>query len=153
MPLIVFTKPREEQRAKKNLERQGFRVFLPLCREGSLQPKPLFPRYLFVWPGILNWGKIKNTFGVSYIIKNDNIPCEIPDELIDEIKSRMIDNVVPLESEPQRRFSGGQKLKITTGKYADIDGLFVRRDKDRIVALISMMGKQMYVKVPEKNVA
>src|SRR3990167_7609579 len=152
MPFIVVTKPREEQRARKNLERQGFRVFLPLCGDGKTSPKPLFPRYLFIWPGNLNWGKIKNTFGVCYIIKNDNTPSEISEAVVTEIKSRMANGVVILESEPARHFDDGQKIKITAGKYADLDGLFVRREKDRIVALISMMNRQMFVKVPEKNV-
>lgn len=152
MPFIVFTKPREEKKARRNLERQGFEVFLPLCREGNLSPKPLFPRYLFVYPGDLHWGSIKNTFGVSYILKVENIPCEIPESILTEIKSRMVNGYIELESQPKRRFDKGQKLKITTGRFSDVEGLFVRREKDRIVALISMMGKQMYVKVPEKNV-
>jgi len=154
MAFIIFTKPREEQRARENLERQGFEVFLPLCREGKLSTKPLFPRYLFVYPGILHWGKIKNTFGVCYIIKNDNTPSEIPEEVITEIKSRIgADGIIRLEAKPERTFKKNQKIRIMTGKYADLDGLFVAREKDRITALISMMGRQMYVKVKEKNVA
>ena len=154
MPFVIFTKPREERRAKKNLERQGFEVFLPLCAMGSLEPKPLFPRYLFVYPGEVHWGKIRNTFGVSYIVKNDNIPCEIQEGIIVEIKSRMNENgVIAMEPKPERTFETGRKLKITAGKFADLDGLFVKREKDRIIALISMMGRQMYVKVSEKNIA
>ena len=154
MPFIVFTKPREEQRAKKNLERQGFTVFLPMCREGNLDIRPLFPRYLFVYPGILNWGKIKNTFGVCYIIQNENIPSEIPESIVTEIKSRMdFDGIIHLESTPERTFEKNQKIRIMAGKYSDIDGLFVKREKDRITALITMMGKEMFVKVREKNIA
>ena len=156
MAFIVFTKPREEQKAKENLERQGFRVFLPLCKEeGTHQIKlrPLFPRYLFVYPGELNWGKIKNTIGVSYIIKNDNIPCEIRESVVEEIKSRMVNGFIILESRTRRVFRKNQKIKIAAGKFADFEGLFVKREKDRIIALISMMGGQRYVKVPENSVA
>ena len=153
MALIVFTKPRQEQRARQNLERQGFKVFLPLCVEGNLPPQPLFPRYLFVYLGGLHFGKIGNTFGVCYIIKNENTPSEIPEDVIAEIKSRMVNGVVKLEARPERTFKKNQKIRIMTGKFAEMDGLFVKREKDRITALISMMGRQMFVKVPEKNIA
>ena len=51
----VYTKPRQEQVALENLERQGFRCFLPMAvnpyqRRSQRMPRiePLFPRYLFL---------------------------------------------------------------------------------------------------------
>jgi transcription antitermination factor NusG len=51
----VYTKPRQEQIALENLERQDFRCFLPMAinpyqrrSERKLRIEPLFPRYLFL---------------------------------------------------------------------------------------------------------
>ena len=50
---LIYTKPRQEERAKENLENQGFETFLPMIAfEKIKQPKlyslkPMFPRYLF----------------------------------------------------------------------------------------------------------
>ena len=49
---LIYTKPRQEERAKENLENQGFETFLPMIAfEKIKQPKlyslkPMFPRYL-----------------------------------------------------------------------------------------------------------
>lgn len=153
MPCVVYTKPREEQRARDNLERQGFKVFLPFCRVGKSDPKPLFPRYVFVWTEGLNWGTIRNTRGICYIIKNDNKPVEIPGSVIMEIQSRMKDGVIKLDEPPAREFKENQKIRIIAGRYAEMDGLFVSREKDRIIALVSMMGRMVKAKIPEKSVA
>ena len=152
MPYIVYTKPREECRARDNLERQGFGVFLPFCRIGKSDPRPLFPRYVFVWSEGLNWGTIRNTRGVCHLIRNDGKPVEIQDSVVWEIKSRMSDGVIKLTDPSAREFKKNQKIRIIAGKYAEMDGLFVSREKDRIIALVSMMGRMVKAKVPEKSV-
>ena len=52
---VVHTQPQGESRAKANLERQGYEVYLPRCRKwrrharrAEIVAAPLFPRYLFV---------------------------------------------------------------------------------------------------------
>ena len=51
---LIYTKAQQEQRAKKNLESQGFETFLPLIAfaqsnsSKSITLKAMFPRYLFV---------------------------------------------------------------------------------------------------------
>jgi len=132
------------------LERQGFNVFLPLCWERG-DPTPLFPRYLFVWGK--NWGPINNTFGVCYLLMRDNKPAVLPESVIDEIKSRMVNGVVQLSAPSKRNFLRGQRLKVVAGGYAGLSGLFVRRSKDRIVALLNMFGGKILATVPESNIA
>ena len=73
---LIYTKPRQEERAKENLENQGFETFLPMIAyEKIKQPKlyslkPLFPRYLFTQfnKEKNNWVHIKSTRGVSHIV-------------------------------------------------------------------------------------
>ena len=51
---LVYTKAKEEQRAKKHLENQGFEIFLPVIafvksnQSKANTHKVMFPRYLFV---------------------------------------------------------------------------------------------------------
>ena len=52
---VVHTQPQGEARAKANLERQGYEVYLPRCRKwrrharrADIVAAPLFPRYLFL---------------------------------------------------------------------------------------------------------
>ena len=51
---LVFTKTREETRAKKHLENQGHEVFLPMISFEKTNPsksvvlETMFPRYLFI---------------------------------------------------------------------------------------------------------
>ena len=73
---LVYTKAKEEQRAKKNLENQGFSIFLPMIafainnRSVSTIVKPMFPRYLFIKLNLEkdNWTLIKSTRGVSHMV-------------------------------------------------------------------------------------
>ena len=67
----VFSKPRGEQTALVNLERQGFECFLPMAlnpyqkiskRNGD-RTEPLFPRYLFLRadPGRQSLARVRST--------------------------------------------------------------------------------------------
>ena len=71
---LVFTKAREEKRAKKHLENQGFEVMLPIIafeeinQPESLVLETMFPRYLFIKINMKsdNWTIIKSTsFGIK----------------------------------------------------------------------------------------
>ena len=75
--ILVYTKVKQEQRAKRNLENQGFEIFLPMIafakqnQTKSITLKPMFPRYLFVHLDQChdNWGPIRSTIGVSHLVK------------------------------------------------------------------------------------
>ena len=159
MPHVVFTKPRQEARAKENLERQGYGTFLPLCRKNkSSDPSPLFPRYLFFWVnGEMPWGPVQNTPGVSSVLRRTDFQLSfVSEKAIEAIKARMEcdGGAVILEREPpQRVFKIGQRINITGGTHAGMNGLFVSKSKERITALLTMFGRQIKATVQEKNVA
>ena len=53
---LIQAKPKSEQLAKENLERQGFETYLPLIlgrtkkRGKTIKSiQPMFPRYLFIY--------------------------------------------------------------------------------------------------------
>lgn len=159
MPHVVFTKPRQESRAKENLERQGYRAFLPLCKKNkSADPSPLFPRYLFFWVnGEMPWGPVQNTPGVSSVLRRSDFELSfVPDKIIEQIRAKMDcdGGAVILESDPPKRiFKLGQRIHIVGGTHAGMNGLFVSKTKDRIIALLTMFGRQIKATVQEKNIA
>ena len=93
---LVFTKPREEEKAKINLENQGFESFMPkisLVEEGeelSSKVELMFPRYIFtkLKKENTNWIKINSTYGVSKIVSYGGKPAYIPESLIDDLKAK-----------------------------------------------------------------
>ena len=88
--LLIYTKARQEKRAKKNLENQGYEIFLPMIvYESESQNKPatmetMFPRYLFVKINTEkdNWINIKSTRGVSHLVTFGQRTGKVPNEVI-----------------------------------------------------------------------
>ena len=87
---LIYTKVQQEQRAKKNLESQGFEPFLPLIAfaqsnsSKSITSKAMFPRYLFVKINteLDKWTRIKSTRGVSHLVVFGQRLAEIPNQVI-----------------------------------------------------------------------
>ncbi len=156
---VVYSKPRQERRAMKNLLRQGYEVFLPLCRKHrSLDAIPLFPRYLFIWiPEGKQWSPVENTPGVSKILKNSNQQlATVPAKAVSGIKERMEADggAVILENDnpKNRTFKPGQEIHITGGTHAGLKGLYVSRSKDRVFALLHMFGRQVRATILESHI-
>ena len=165
MASVVYSKPREEFRATRKLEEQRFRVFLPLCRtKKDPTPKPLFPRYLFVWvPEGRPWRPIVNTPGVCDVLRMNeeraggNSLATVPDSVIVELKSRMEADggaiLVGDNGPPERKFEKDQPIRIVGGVNIGLEGFYVSKSNDRIEALLNMFGRMVRTSVPEKFVA
>ena len=73
--VLIYTKVKQEKRAKENLENQGFKTFLPMIASANDLAKYenleiVFPRYLFTQINVKldNWSSIKSTKGVDHIV-------------------------------------------------------------------------------------
>ena len=84
---VVQSKPRMEQRAKENLENQGFEVFLPMLdiqkvRRGKLQTitEPLFSRYMFLrlTEQMQDLSVVRSSKGVSHLVRFGTTPTKPP---------------------------------------------------------------------------
>ena len=91
----IHSKPRQEERALENLERQGFETWLPMLtvekvRRGKLAKvvEPMFSRYLFIRLDTeqTNWSPIRSTLGVSKLVSFGNRPAVIEDALIQALR-------------------------------------------------------------------
>ena len=157
---VVYSKPRQEDRAVENLKRQGYAPFLPICRKPrKLDIKPLFPRYIFVFVCTENpWKAMNSTYGVTSVLRrSDHVPMSIEDAVVDRIRDRMTADggaVILEDDEPEKKnLIPGQEIRIVAGSHVGFGGLFVGREKDRIIALLNLFGRQVRTTVHESQVA
>lgn len=156
---LVYSKPREEQRALLNLERQGFECYLPMhssekLRRGELKTveEPLFPRYLFIrsrhnesYPA---WGSVRSTLGVSCLVTFGSEPVPVPTQLIKALK----DQDAIQQSKPQRLFQTGDRVRITEGPFFGLEAIYqMSESASRAMVLIEILSKSSKLKVAIKG--
>ncbi|MDE2343170.1 MAG: transcription/translation regulatory transformer protein RfaH [Betaproteobacteria bacterium] len=147
---VVHTKPRQEERALLNLERQGYTCFLPRfpserLRQGQLSVSdvPLFPRYLFLGlkPDCSGLSPVRSTQGVSRLVAFGTEPARVDPDLIETLRSRA---AVALHT----LFEPGERVQITQGPFAGIDAVFQMNDgESRVRVLIELLSKPAVLKV------
>jgi transcriptional antiterminator RfaH len=152
----VYTKPRQEHIALENLERQGFRCFLPMAinpyqrrSAKNLRIEPLFPRYLFLnaIPGQQSLGPVRSTRGVATLVRFGIELARMPETVIHAIKQRCdpetgLVKLDPVPIEP------GDKVKVFDGPLAGLQGILKeRKGKNRALLLMKLLGTESTVEV------
>ena len=146
---VIHTKPRQERRADENLQRQGFETFLPIYqlekiqhRKLSLVEEPLFKRYLFIRfdPDNSNWHVIRNTFGVSQLVRLGGQLASVPDEVIQQLmKTAEIS---------QALYKKDAHLLIADGPFQNLKRAIEMHDDDsRAIVLIELLNKTQRISV------
>ena len=94
--VLIYTKVKQEKRAKENLENQGFKTFLPMIASAKDLAKYenleiVFPRYFFAQINLEldNWTAINSSYGVSHIIMFGEKFTSIPPRIIKLIQHRL----------------------------------------------------------------
>ncbi len=146
---LVYTKPRQEYRAQSNLLQQAFEVFLPLHHSehllrGKLRvlEEPLFKRYLFVRFNAHKspWHTIRNTLGVSGLVRTGDQPTKVPSTLVQTLKQK------PIAS--QELFQRGETLYVTNGAFRDLQVVYEMQDGDsRAMVLIELLNKMQKISI------
>jgi len=154
---LLYTKPHQEDRAKKNLENQQFITFLPKIATQDLKKKstiikPLFPRYLFVILDI-NSNKlqaVKFTKGVSHIVMFGEKLSLITDRSIKILKSKLDNEFIFYPKTVTRDLKKGDCVHITRGKFSGLDAIFLtHKPKERIRVLLQFMKKSILADIPK----
>lgn len=159
--LVVKTKPRQEVRAKENLERQGFLVYLPrlpvkkrLSGIWRVVFEPLFPGYLFITinPEEKSLAPIRSTFGVIDLVKFGQQVVPVPAEVISYIQQRESDAIdYPPDTLP---LSPGDEVKVLDGPFAGLPAIYqMAKGSERAMLLISFLGRHNSVAVPINHIA
>jgi len=138
-----------------NLHRQGYYCYLPTLpseklHHGSLTvaKEPLFQRYLFVrlGQGYLDksWSPIRSTKGVNRLVSFGNEPLRVDDELIALLRKQE----ESIQAEPERLFKSGERVRLTEGPFAGIEGIYQMADGERrVMVLIEILSKPLVVRI------
>jgi transcriptional antiterminator RfaH len=146
---LVYAKPRKEDLAKVNLERQGYPVYLPMMRTPRrklgrriIRVEPMFPRYLFIHLDTEtdNWAPIRSTLGVANLVRFGMFPTPVPDDLIQILRAR--DNASGVQELPLNTFEEGQRVRIEEGPFIGYEGIFLAHtSEERVLILLDIVGK------------
>jgi transcriptional antiterminator RfaH len=146
---VIHTKPRQEQRALENLERQGYQAWLPTIeleklRRGKLTRviEPMFSRYLFIQLDKTqsNWSPIRSTLGVSKLVSFGNVPAVVPDALIEAL--RQADG-----SQQELLLKEGDAVQFVSGPLQGLEGILEQRDGElRAMVLIELISQPQRVR-------
>lgn len=141
---LVMSKPRQEDRALKNLTRQGYPCFLPKVgveriRNGKIQinQEPLFPRYVFIQLSSSehNWGPIRSTLGVTTLVRFGIEFAKVPTSVIESIQSFA-------SAHKELAFEQGERILIKSGPFKGIEAEFRNLDGDaRAIVLVELLHK------------
>lgn len=147
---VVHTKPRQEFRACEHLAWQGFRCHLPLLRVERIRRRariwseePLFARYLFVALGAdANWSVLRSTRGVNRLVEFGGVPACLPGHWVEAFLACEHASV-------QRLFAPGDRVRVTDGPLAGLEGVFKLPDGEaRAIVLLDMLGRACRAKLP-----
>lgn len=160
----VRTKPRQENYAREQFNRQGFEVYLPQtlafvrhARKKSWVKKPFFPGYLFLnlTTEEQRWRTIAGTYGaISAVSFGIHYPST-PDEVIDVLKAHENEQgVILCESRPGEPFRPEQKIRVVDGPMRDLEGIFqCMSGEDRVLVLMDLLNRSVNVQLPLGQVA
>ncbi|MGB3021181.1 MAG: transcription termination/antitermination NusG family protein [Methyloceanibacter sp.] len=157
---VARTLPQRELHAGKQLENQGFRVFLPCywksrrhARRVETISAALFPRYIFV---ILDrtrdrWRCINGTLGVERLLMQGGEPQTVPHGVVEGLINA---------ADPKGfvqfhlHLKEGQMVRVTAGPFADLVGQLQQLDENgRVRVLLEIMGGKVRVTLPQTLVA
>lgn len=152
----VHTKPRAEAQALEHLRRQGFECLLPrlqrtMLRNGRRQTvvEALFPRYLFLRADAeaTSLAPVRSTKGAVGLVRTAGLPATVPDDFIERLQADA--NADGLITLPERRLLPGERVAITDGPLAGLQGIYTQaQGEQRALVLLELLGGAQSVALP-----
>lgn len=151
----VYTQPQAEAKARENLLRQGYEVYLPRYRREVSHARrlttvlrPLFPRYLFAGldRAAMRWRPILSTIGVCGLVRAGEEPAPVASDIIAALRAQ--ESCGGFEAIGRRSLRIGELVRISAGAFEDMIGRLVElRDRDRVVILLDLLGRTVRTQV------
>ena len=155
---VVRTKPKREFEAQLQLINQGFSIFLPTYKQEQLNNRnlklkvaALFPRYLFIEANeetkkLIH--KIRSTYGVTELLKIGEVPIDVPNKLVHDLKI--------LEEQRANKtefyFKSGDVVKINSGLYNGLEAIYNEEDGlKRAIVLINILSTETPLNLDKKQ--
>ena len=159
---LIHTKPSREALAQDNLERQGFEVYYPRLKQWvqwRKQPTErvtaLFPRYLFLHldEGRQSLRPVHSTIGVATVVRFGFKYTVVPEPVIRELQQRANPDTGLHQLTSASMLARGAKVRFSAGAFDGLEGIFQRpAGADRVVVLLSLLGRDTAVHVPAQYV-
>lgn len=146
---VAYSKPNGERIAEENLARQGYAVQLPLVRRvvrRKVSLEPLFPRYLFFKPSSAqqSLSPVRSTVGVTSIVRFGMDLAVLSDDRCQTImafaqaqREGGVGSILAVQG-----ITPGEKVLVNSGPFAGLEGLVSSVAKDRVMVLMSLLGKE-----------
>ena len=157
---LVQLKPNGHRLAKANLERQGFKTFLPLQNVTKRSAHkfvdrnvPLFPGYMFVKLDTAqnDWRKVNSTLGVARIVSLGGTLTAVPSAIVNEFISRCDDDGI---LRPTQGLEVGQDVQVLRGPFANFVAKVEEISPDqRVWILIDLLGQSSRISVTKDAIA
>lgn len=157
---LAYTKPRQEDIAKLNLDQQGFETYLPLYKkfkkteQGPVSMfEPMFPRYLFFKPGRAEQSisTVRSTKGVTTLVRFGFEPAVIDEELLRRIRQIEEDRdhatLVELS-----QLKPGQAVRLQHTALQGVEGLIQSVSSKRVAVLLEILGSPVVVQLEHHQV-
>ena len=148
---VVHTKPKQENKAKRNLEFQGFKTWLPIYKKTIqrkakliIKQEPYFPGYIFVLidPIKDNWSRIFNTIGVKYLIT-----CAGKPKAVEKTAIIVLKNIISNDN-----LNVNDNVRVLSGKLYSKKGKILEFcSSDRVKLLLESLSGRLTA-VLQKNI-
>lgn len=156
---VVHSRPGKEAWTLANLERQGFRAFLPQIRRMVRHARqvrevrrPLFPRYLFVALdlGQDRWRAVRGTLGVSSLLMEGERPRAAPLGLVEAMIAATDAGGAQGNAQP---ILPGQVVRFLHGPFADrLARVVEMEDDERVRLLLEVLGCEREIRASARDV-
>jgi len=140
---VLNTKPKKEMHVEKIFFEAGFEIYNPKYRQDD-RIKPFFSGYEFIrfeHPG--QYRLVRYTRGVKKVVGNRKGPIPIPDEIVDQIKSREENGLIELLKYGEEP-SVGDEIQVVEGPLKGLRGVFKREltERERVLILLNYVSYQ-----------
>ena len=158
--VLIYTKAKQEIKANENLQKQGFKTFLPLItatnkNSGCKSLVPVFPRYIFAQInfGLDNWTSIKSSYGVSHIVMFGEKFTSVSPRIIKLIQDKLDEEGIYKQNISRVDYKKGDSLTIKEGQFAGIDAIFLsNKSKDRVRLLLKLLNTTVISEITKSDI-
>lgn len=156
----IHTKPRQEEVARENLQRQDFEIFLPMIKAKKRQRgkwidkiEPLFPRYLFIRLAIFedSFAPIRSTRGVQQIVRFGDYPAQVPTDFVQALIANQ-DTLLGIQKPKVPVFKPGDKVTVIDGPLQGLTGIIENDNgEERVIMMLNLLGRDNVLSIETDN--
>lgn len=154
---LLHCKAKQEERARLNIENQGYLTCLLLIkRHKTLRGKrveriePLFPNYIFIQldSTTANFNAIRSTRGVNGFVRFGGMPTTVPTGVMDSLLE--LEHTSAQQLTAPLVLSAGQNVRITEGPFAGLQAIYdMPKGEERCLVFLNMLGQQQRIELDE----